>query len=311
VKIVAPIFATLSIIATAALAESPAAAPAAPVASAPAAAQDAATAPKDTAAAASAPAATNVVRYAKDKVTLDVKSMPANDLVDEIARQAGAKVTGSAGTTPITATWTDLPLKDALEHMLGAQNFTLTYSDQGELRVIQLRGQQQQGQGQQKPEEFAQGPGYIDPSDKIRSGPSEYALFKALDIRGPIPVEGAMAKRLGSSTAPLDQLANTSIQDEDPAVRKSGMKAMMTMLEGNGALRDQVKSTTGGMTDAALAAFARAYLYHLAEDFVHNVKRETSDPDIRRRAAAVLRELRKNPYTGPRPVEGRDPLPPA
>ena len=301
--VVALTLATLSIVATAAVAESPAAAaPAPPAASAPPATKEVAAAAQD------APATTNVVRYAKDKVTLDVKDMPASDVVDEIARQAGAKVTGSVGTAaPVTASWTDLPLKDTLEHVLGAQNFTLTYSDQGELRVIQLRGQQQQGQRQQP---FARGPGDIDPNDKNRSGPNEYALFKAFDIRDQVPIDGAMAKRLGKSTAPIDLLANTSIADDDPAVRKSGMKSMMKMFEGNQGMRDQVKATAGNMTDAQLAAFARAYLYHWAEDFVHNVKRSSTDPDVRRRAAAVLRELRKNPYTGPRPVEGGEPLPP-
>ena len=41
------------------------------------------------------PAASNSVRYANDKITLDVKNMSAADLVDEIARQANAKVTAA------------------------------------------------------------------------------------------------------------------------------------------------------------------------------------------------------------------------
>lgn len=238
-----------------------------------------------------------VVRYANDKVTIDVKDMAAAALVDEIARQAGAKVTGSVDTVaPVTANWTDLPLKDALEHVLGQQNFTLTYSEEGALRAIQLRGGQQQQQ-------VVAGPGDVKEGEN-RITTSEYALFKAFDIREPIPVEGAVAKRLGKSMAPWDLLTNTAFADEDPAVRRSAVKSGMQAFEGNEELREKVVSTTNGMTDAQLAAFARAYMYHRAEDFVRNVKRATTLPDFRHRASNVLRELRKIPFTGPKPVEG-------
>jgi hypothetical protein len=307
VKIVALVLFSLSAAGTMAFAE-PSAAPAAPAAPAVQVAKE--TAPA--APAKDAPPSAQSVHYAKDKITLDVKNMPAADLIDEIARQANAKVTGSVGdAAPVTATWTDLPLKDALEHTLGAQNFTLTYSEQGELRAIQLKGQQQQQQQQQQGGmPFEYGPD-ARPDDKTRSAASETALFKAFDLRDQLPIDGAISRRLGRDKAPLDLIANTTIADSDPNVRKTGMKAMMKMFEGNQALRDQVMATTNGMTDAQLAAFARAYMYHWAEDFVHNIKRDSSDPEVRRRAGSVLRELRKNPYTGPIPLEGSQPLPPA
>jgi hypothetical protein len=250
---------------------------------------EAAAAPKDKG------GSTGIVRYANDKVTIDVKEVSAAVLVNEIASQAGAKVTGTVDTTaPVTATWTDLPLKDALEHILGAQNFTLTYSEQGALRAIQLRGGQQ----------LQAGPSTVAPDDKNRLATSEYALFKAFDIREPIPVEGAVAKRLGKDQAPWDLLTNTAFADDDPAVRRSAVKAGMVAFEADEALREKVMGTANGMSDAQFAAFARAYMYHRAEDFVRNMKRTTTMPDLRKRASNVLRELRKIPFTGPIPVEG-------
>jgi hypothetical protein len=178
--------------------------------------------------------------------------------------------------------------------VLGAQNFTLTYSDKGELRGIQLRGGQQ----------AQAGPADAAPDDQNRITTSEYALFKAFDIREPIPVDGAVAKRLGRDMAPWDLLTNTAFADEDPAVRRSAVKSGMEAFEANEALRQKVAGTTNGMSDAQLAAFARAYMYHRAEDFVRNMKRATTQPDVRKRASNVLRELRKIPFTGPEPVEG-------
>jgi hypothetical protein len=286
--------ATLAVAAFLLVASAVVAEPAAP----PAAAAPAPAAPAPTATPnEDAAPATNVVRYANDKVTLDVKDLPAAAVINQIASQAGARVTGSVGNvSPVTANWTDLPLKEALEHILGTQNFTLTYSEKGELRTIALRGGQQDTQP---------GPAEAAKDDPSRTTSAEYALFKAFDIRDTVPVDGAVATRLGRSDAPWDLLTNTSYADGDPAVRRSAVKSGMVAFESNPALRDKVLGTANDMSAAQLAAFARAYMYHRAEDFVRNVKRTTTMPDVRKRASDVLRELRKIPYTGPKPPEGQ------
>jgi hypothetical protein len=240
------------------------------------------------------PPSDRAVRYADDKLTIRVQGMPAEALVAEIAKQAGAKVTGTVGkATPITADWTALPVKDALEQILGPQNFTLTYGEKGELRVIALRGGQQEGTPKPPAEDT-----------KNRDTSAETALFKTFDIRDQIPIDGAVAKRLGKTTAPWDLVTNTGIGDDDPAVRRSAVKAGVEAFEANETMRQAVVSVTGEMTDAQLAAFARAYMYHRAEDFLRNIRRETSLPDVQERARAVLRELRKIPFEGPEPIEG-------
>jgi hypothetical protein len=232
------------------------------------------------------------VRYANDKVTVHVRSMAADALVAEIAKQADAKVTGTVERTgSLSLDWTDLPVKEALQHILGTQNFTLTYGEEGALRAIQLKGGQV---------EDAAAP----PTEERPTTDAETALFKVFDIRDQVPIEGAIAKRLGKPTAPWDLLTNTGIGDDDPAVRRAAVKDGMDAFEENEPMRQAVVNAIGGMSDAQLAAFARAYMYHRAEDFVRNVKRETTLPDFRARSSAVLRELRKIPFKGPIPVEG-------
>jgi hypothetical protein len=274
----------LALSSASALAETPAVAEAAKPA--PAAADSGATAPE------------NAVTYKSDKVTAHVKDMAADAFVAEIAKQAGAKVTGTVETaTPVTVDWTAIPLKEALEHVLGTQNFTLTYAEDGALRAIQLRGVQQDGQPVAAATEA--------PADEedFKKRP-EYKIFKAFDGQGQVPVEGAIAKKLGKSESPWDLLTNTAIGDDDPEVRRTAVEAGMHAFEGNEALRQSVMAPANTMSDAQLAAFARANMYHRAEDFVRNVRRSTTLPDIRERATNVLRELRKIPFTGPKPVEG-------
>jgi hypothetical protein len=258
-------------------------------------AAEAATPPPATAASA---AAGDVVTYKGDKVTAHVKDMAADAFVAEIAKQAGAKVTGTVeAARPVTVDWTEIPLKEALEHVLGTQNFTLTYAEDGALRAIQLRGVQQEG----KPvATTAEAPAE---EEDFKKKP-EYKIFKAFDDQGQVPIEGAVAKKLGKSESPWDLLTNTAIGDDDPEVRRTAVEAGVHAFEGNEALRQSVMIPANTMSDAQLAAFARANMYHRAEDFVRNVRRSTTLPDVRERATNVLRELRKIPFTGPKPTEG-------
>jgi hypothetical protein len=79
----------------------------------------------------------------------------------------------------------------------------------------------------------------------------------------------------------------------------------MKMFDSDQTLRGQVMTTTNGMTDAQLAAFARAYMFRGRRTSC-TASRPSSDPDVRA-APAVLRELRGNPYTGPIPPEASQP----
>lgn len=73
-------------------------------------------------------------------------------------------------------------MKDALQDVLGTQNFTLTYSDKGELRTIALRGSQQEGgPAGQSPDETAI-------TDKNRAPAGETAVFKSFDLLSEIPI---------------------------------------------------------------------------------------------------------------------------
>jgi hypothetical protein len=244
-------------------------------------------------------AAKNVVRYRNDRVTARVQGMEPDAFLAEIAKQSGAKLSGTIERgQPVNAEWTDIPLKEALEHVLREQNYTLTYGEDGTLRAIQLKGLRQEAAAA-KPGDAPAGA-----SDEDFKKTPQYALYKAFETPERVPVEGPVAKRLGKSESPWDLLTNTAIADDDPAVRRSAVESGMRAVEANEQLRQAITSTAAAMTDAQLAAWARATMYHRAEDFMRNVRRSTTLPDFRDRSGAVLRELRKIPFEGPVPVEG-------
>jgi hypothetical protein len=107
-----------------------------------------------------------------------------------------------------------------------------------------------------------------------------------------VPVGGKLAELSGKSELNWDYVANTAYGYDDPAVRSEAVKYGLEALANDPELRARMFETTGSMSDAELAEFARAICKHRAEDFVKRVARH-ADGDIRTRAVGVLRELKQ------------------
>ena len=100
----------------------------------------------------------------------------------------------------------------------------------------------------------------------------DHQPWLSADVLEPNRSDEAIAKKLGKSESPWDLLTNTAIADDDPEVRRSAVEAGMHAFEGNEALRQGVMGPANTMSDAEMAAFARANMYHRAEDFVRNLQ---------------------------------------
>ena len=235
-----------------------------------------------------------VVRYRDDKVSVDARDVGIDVLLRAIAKESGAELVGAPRTDrAITITFEDAPMGEALERLVGAQNFTLKYDDGGKLKAIELRGGQEAAL-KPKPAEDV-------PVGENTTPPKWVAFYKAVfDGAEPIPISGNLRTALGKEEVGYDYLANTAIGHENPTVRRAAMREMMKALDRDPDRREAVEQSLMAMTDAELASFARQTAHFRAEDFVRNALRETSDRELRSRARNVLRELRQNPYQGPR-----------
>ena len=86
--------------------------------------------------------AARVVRYANDALTVRLSRASVNEVLDEIARQTGAEIRGqSMDSREVSADFEAVPLPEALDRLLGSQNFTLIYGENGNLRAVQLLGE--------------------------------------------------------------------------------------------------------------------------------------------------------------------------
>jgi hypothetical protein len=241
-------------------------------------------------------AAKREVRYGDDRLSVRLDQASLQDVLAEIARVSGAQVRGELlAPRDLTTEFEGVPMKEALERLLGSQNFTLTYADDGRLKVIELKALR---------EEAIRRPAAPDPAAPDAGEPAyQRAAFEAFEGREQVPVDGKLAELFGSERVNWDLLANTAYGYQDAAVRRAAVRAAMRAIEGDAALRTALEDATRNVDSAQLADFARARCYNMAEDLVRNIARETDLPEVRTRATAVLRELKKAPYTGPIPHE--------
>lgn len=233
-----------------------------------------------------------VVRYRGDKVTVDLHDAALDVVLKAIATESGAELVGAPRSAQtVTMAFEDVPLKEALERLVGAQNFTLKYEEGGKLKAIELRGGQEAARAH-KPDEAPTAEGNTTP-------PKWYAFYKAFDRAETVPLSGDLKKAFGKDEVGYDYLGNAAIGHKDPRVRAEALHAIAKALDQDPETKAAVIDSLKAMTDEELAAFARKTMYYRAEDVVQNVLRETSDRELRSRAREVLRELRKDPYKGP------------
>jgi hypothetical protein len=232
-----------------------------------------------------------VVHYRADKVSVDLRDAALPAVLAALAKEAGAELIGEprSGET-LTLAFEDVPIAEALERLVGAQNFTLKYEEGGRLRAIELRGGQEAGRRPGAPAD--------DPAAGDATPPKWMAFYKAFDRRDLVPVPGNLRKALGRDEAGWDYLGNSAIAAADPRVRRETVRAIMRTLDADPDMKAQVLGALSAMSPEELAAFARKSAFYRAEDLVRNVMRETTDPDVRSRAREVLHELRRHPFKG-------------
>src|SRR5439155_18954301 len=82
------------------------------------------------------------VAYSGDRLTVHARGVPVTEIVAEIGRQSHAQIVGTVSKPhDVNQDVEAAPLLEALERLLGDQNFTLRYGEGGKLRTIRLLGE--------------------------------------------------------------------------------------------------------------------------------------------------------------------------
>jgi hypothetical protein len=228
------------------------------------------------------------LEYKDDRLTLRADETPMEDVIDSLKRASGAELRGNAPDQNVTAILDDVPLREALERLLGSQSFTLTYGDKGRLKTIELKG----GPVAAKHERRG-APGMSQRVHDDKENPRWMAVLDSL-FR-PVPVNGRLREIAGSDETGWDLILQKASQHDDPDLRTDAIRAGVRAIERDPAMHEAMMGALRAMDDEQLTQFVSAMARSVDDDpetFLKSIVRFSHDVEVRSRAKVVMRELR-------------------
>ncbi len=225
-----------------------------------------------------------VIHYERDALTVRLAKVPVGDVLDEIGRQADARIRGQVrDPQEVSAEFEAVPLDEALHRLLGEQNFALVYGKEGRLKTVRLLGGPQAAAAPASPPATVVAP---------PAPPAADSVVSLMAKHRPIPVSGHLSEIVGGPQASLLQLVDLGTHHADATVRAEAAHAVLATVDGDGALRSSVVAQLNATDDAALADLLRNAAGDHAEEVAMQVLAGSRAPEIRNKASAVLQQLR-------------------
>jgi hypothetical protein len=229
--------------------------------------------------------------YANGLLSVRATAAPLPEVLSAIGRATGAELRGRpADAPPVTVRLEVLPVKDALERILGSQSFALVLGDDGRVRAIDLRGGPQTALPRKTSLDAPEG---WTPSQETVEAAVVVDQWAQRDTR--YPVSGRLAEALGGTEATFSQITEAALANPDRAVRAQALRTSLRLLEGTEEVRDAFVRLLGTLDDAFLTNYARLAMKDNAMEIVAGMAQRSSAPAVRTRAQGVLRELHANP----------------
>lgn len=224
------------------------------------------------------------VLYQDDALSIHVTGVPLSEILDEVARQSGAKIRGQPREArDVQADFDSVPLPQALARLLPDQNFALVYGISGCLERIRLIG------GTAEPAAIAVVPARV---PKPPSVSWLGRLSELIDHHPPVAVDGVLADAVGSGKASLRELIELSLYHDDEAVRAEAVRVGMATLDGEPDFRSAVMEELSGVDSGVLTALLRDSGSDHAEDVAMHVLDRGALPELKVKASAVVQRIR-------------------
>jgi len=236
------------------------------------------------------------VRYRDDRMSVDLQGVPLADVIDELGRQSGAAIRGNVcRSRELSLTFDEVPLPQALERVLGEQNFTLRYGSGGQLEAVDLLGE----------------PG---PLLSTPAATSETGSAASLQSRGPggggAPTIGQGARAAGLSVSVLGGPAangqagapgSPSAVGGSQTTAQGQQQQELSDAELQQRIRRSLLNSLGSMDDTSLAALMdtpegrriQALLQYYADHHVGSTRQQ--------QAAGIIQRLPNAPAPAPAP----------
>jgi len=182
-----------------------------------------------------------------------------------------------------------VPLEDALERLLGAHSFTLTYDSDGHLKRIALA--MTAGAAHPATAAGAQTPALPPMDDAAAEATKRVSQY--IQRNQTVQVGGRLGKALGTDTATFQDVLRVALKDPDPRVRAEASRSMVRALTGDPTVRDALVASMNGMSDDVLARALRSIAGADANGVLRGHEEGMASSEIDRfRQPAPLRFLR-------------------
>jgi hypothetical protein len=124
----------------------------------------------------------------------------------------------------------------------------------------------------------------------VQAAPANLASLVAR--HEPVAVTGHLADAVGAPSAGLQQLFEIGMRHEDAGVRAEAVRAIVSTLEADPALRSAVIGELGALDDASLSSMLRGAAGDHAEEVAMHVLTQARASELRVKASSVLQKLR-------------------
>ncbi|HJQ85659.1 MAG TPA: hypothetical protein VKA21_16340 [Candidatus Binatia bacterium] len=225
-----------------------------------------------------------VIHYTQDALTVRLAKAPMTEVLDEVARQAGADVRGSLKNPgEVSAEFDEVALPEALHRLLGDQNFMLVYGTGGQLKAIRLLG---------GPAGPTTGATHVATTPTTLAPNAPVELTALIARHAPLPISGRLQEAVGAPTASIPQLIEMGVHHEDAAVRGEALRTLVSTLEIEPALRAAFVGQLNALDDVTLSSMLRGAAGERAEEVAMQILTQARASEIRVKASSVLQKLR-------------------
>ena len=231
-----------------------------------------------------------VLKYQNDRLSVRLVEAPLEQVMADLGQASGADVFGTLGQRrDVSAEFDDVPLVEALQRLLGDQNFVLEYGRGDRLRAIKLVG------GPLAPIKIAVTsapvPNVAPPTSGVPRARDPGGAVAMLDGHSAIPISGRLAQALGTNAATLRQLFDAAAHNADATVRAEAMRAFMRGLDAEPAFRELVLRALNTLDDFTLTQMLYGLAGQHAVEMAAEIAAHAHGSELRSRAHGILLRL--------------------
>jgi len=219
---------------------------------------------------------TPLVRYHDGRLSARIQGVPLDEVLRALSTETGVRFEGTAlDQRDVSKRFDDVPLAEALRRLIGRQNFTLVYGEDGRPSRVELLGV----------------PG---PAVAPGSHPPPVASFiVVLTRQPPVVISDRLAAALGVGHGPLAlSKVLQGLRLDDPAIRRDAGATSLRALQ----TTPELLSSFVALDDRTVATLARSWGGAHAKDALSLLATRASHPGVRGLATKGLARLDQAPH---------------